>query len=96
MRRTKKDLVYLVKTTTVEGTKKDTALFAERELRLVEHGWRKSKFGETTEKGRNLAGSLREFINEKFKGSFTEEDYPDQIKKVVQNEGVTEILTELE
>ena len=66
MRRTKRDLTYLVETTTAEETK-DTALFGDRGVRLAEHGWRESKFGETTKEGCELAELLREHAEETYR-----------------------------
>lgn len=95
MRRTSKDLEYLVKTTTRDRTK-DVDLFSEREVRLVEHGWRESKFGKTTEEGRELAKALREYAEETFKWELEEDEYLDRINRNIQRKGLAEVLEQIE
>lgn len=59
-RRIYKDLSYLVKTTDKHGERgHDVAMFGERESRLVEHGWVKEKYGESTERGERLSQALQ-------------------------------------
>lgn len=94
MRRTKKDLEYLVDTTTENGTK-DTALFGEREDRLVDHGWRETRFGETTSEGCDLAKALRQYADEKFKWDLNEDEYPERIRKHASRKGTKKLLKEI-
>lgn len=94
MKRTKKDLEYLVETTTEDGTK-DTALFGEREIRLVDHGWRKTKFGETTSEGCELAKALRKYADDHFKWELQEDEYPEKVKRHASKKGTAELLEEL-
>lgn len=90
MRRTKRALSYLVQTTQADGsTNHDTALFGERETRLVEHGWRTDKFGETTDIGQELAHGLHTLAREHYQHIDAKSD---RIERLADENGVPNVV----
>ena len=91
-RRTKTDLKYLVQTTDANGdTNHDEALFAEREQRLVEHGWKDSVFGETTESGAALSQNLQEYARSMY-GETYASDPAACVEELASKHGVRTVL----